>query len=430
MQTSSLRGLAAVVAVAAAMAGPGVAVAGPPGEVSPPPASRSRVLSAIELTRQRGVPTVLILTSRRLPSSTTFGRDFLASEWTRRRRGLVQVVEASIEDDPLFISGLKVTQYPTAVVFCRSDAGLSRYETSRDCDSVASLSTWLGRLVDAPSAGASVGTRTDRAVVQATHRGDTSPSPQAYAPPCPQPCAPASLPVAPQSAPAAPAMVAAPAAMATTMANVVSVPSPSFVIQPQAPQIFMAPAQAPVMYVPQQAMAAAPASAPASNLFLPAASAAPAAAPVAPVAAQPTMVMAAQPAMAVAAQPTVALAAAQPTQMAAVTNQQLSLPTADSRTRVRVRGPGLLASAAARLGQRLTQLGRASIITEQVTTLAAPLAQAGAPGMTTVTTTSAVPLAQAPPQQPVVAVPPAGAPPTPPPPPVQRPSPQGYDRSH
>jgi hypothetical protein len=228
--------------------------------------------------------------------------------------------------------------------------------------------------------------------------------------------------------------------MTTATASVVQVPGQNFVIQQQAPQIFMAPSQAPVVYVPQQASmaaapmmtagvmapAAAPVAAPA-NLFLPAGTPAmvPAGAPAMGLAAVPAagvapagMGLAAVPVgaapagMAVAAAPAAAGLAGGPTQLAAVTNQQLNLPTSGSRTSVVIRGGGLFARAANRAGERLLALGRPRIRTVQETTLNTPLSQAGAPGMTTISTTSAVPLPQ-PTSTPSVLVP-SGGPSNPP----------------
>ena len=86
-------------------------------------------------------------------------------------------------------------------------------------------------------------------------------------------------------------------------------------------------------------------------------------------------------------------AVAAPTAMtAAVTNQTLALPVSRASTRVRVRGPGLLASSLARLGERMTQLGRARIQTIQETTLESPMLQPTGGGLATLSTTTTTPV--------------------------------------
>jgi hypothetical protein len=355
-------------------------------------------------------------------------QSFSSGEWARGHRGLVQVVSASPEAEPSLVQALKVTQYPTAIVYLRGPKGLSTYSTTAECGTPEALGDWLDGLIAGPRAAATL----DPAVDRTSHGHGAYPSQQGYVPPA--------APVAPQVT-GAPAMIAGVAPQVTTSANVIQVPSQNFVIQQGAPQIFMAPSQAPVVYVPQgTAMAAsipsAPAAmpAPAGNLFLPSGGAMPAGAPVAiaaapasvPVATGLAAVPAAAPTMGLAAVPVapagVAVAASQPAALAAVTNQQLNLPTEAARTRVRVRGPGLFASSAARFGERLTRLGRTRIETVQETTLAAPLTQTAGGGMTTISSTSAVPVA--PPQTTSVLVP-AGAP-TPPVYEREHPTPQGH----
>ena len=205
-------------------------------------------------------------------------------------------------------------------------------------------------------------------------------------------------------------------------------PGQNFVIQQGAAQIFVAPPQTPVVYVPQTFSAA-----PSNTLTLSAAPSQPA--PVrrhlalAPSA--PTATLMSGPPTAINVAPTaaavpVSLASGPPASLAAVTNQTLSLPTTGSRTRVRVRGPGLLASSLSRFGERLTRLGRARIETLQETTLEAPLTQAPAAGLTTISTTSTTPVA--PPPQTLTMAPPSQQPPCNQPPcaapPPNLPSPQ------
>ena len=84
----------------------------------------------------------------------------------------------------------------------------------------------------------------------------------------------------------------------------------------------------------------------------------------------------------------------------------------------------MLGSSLARLGERLTRLGRARIETVQETTLEAPLTQSPGVGMTTISTTSTTPVGQGPTttvvhvqqqppcQQPSCQTPPPSAPPS------------------
>jgi hypothetical protein len=412
MRTCSIRGLAVALAVVSAMTWRVGEVSG--AQESAPASSPAR--SALAMTRDRGVPTVLIVTSRGLPSSTAFSRGFLESEWARTHRGLVRVIEVVAEEDPHLVSALGVGEFPTAVVYRLGESGLLvRGQTSEHCSSVSGLAGWLGPLGSGLGPGqgpepiSAVGAKADPEVLRASHGGKSLPSPQGYAPPS----VPTAPPFTPQFVPQyAPQPTTAMTPQVTTgSANVISVPAQNFVIQQQAPQIFMAPSQAPVVYVPQQlqqqhqqmmvmaAPSAAPAVGAAPNLFLPASQPSQPMMAVAPqpIMTQPAMAMAAQPTMAMASQPTMAMAA-QPTQLAAVSSQQLSLPTTSSRNRVRVRGPGLFASSLAKFGERLTRLGRVRIVSEQETTLEAPLSQAGTPGLTTISTSSSVPLALPAPQ--------------------------------
>jgi len=181
----------------------------------------------------------------------------------------------------------------------------------------------------------------------------------------------------------------------TATAGVVQVPSQNLMIQQAPPNVFLAPTQAPIVYVPQMmsavpAVSAAPAQAPTGNLFMTVPNVAAAPAP------QPSVALAAAPTVA-AAPPVAAVAvAAGPPALAAVSNSTLSIPSSGNRTRVRVRGPGLLGSSLARFGERLTQLGRARIVTEQETTLEAPLPQSVGGGVTQISTTSTTPVSQGP----------------------------------
>ncbi|RUL87171.1 hypothetical protein [Tautonia sociabilis] len=270
----------------------------------------------------------------------------------------------------------------------------------------------LGIVVEAEAPGQ------DGEVVPAGHSPTASPSAQQMQAP---PSAPPKLSTVPQAAPPV-AIPQAPPAMTQAVPAFV----PQMAVPMTMPQMGMVPA---VGYAPQ---VSAPMSA---NFFLPPAQVPASGAGMIPMTTAPmpmmTMpmmavpMMTASPAVLAPAAPAMAAApaaAAPAAGVAAVTNQTVALSTSASRTRVRVRGPGLIASSLARLGERLTALGRTRIETVQETEFASPLVQNAGGGLATFSTTSAAPI-PSPPQQ--YAIPTAAPPPQeycPPPPAV--PSPQ------
>jgi hypothetical protein len=359
--------------------------------------SASALGAALQMTRTRGVATVAVLTSPEQPASVQIWKEFYEGTWARTNRGSVELVNVSKETDAGLVRTLNVSHFPTAIVYTRGPQGVRVLGTITDCNTAEDLVARLRSL----DLGLNASVKADQAVTATALSSDNYPSGQTQ---CPAPayCPPPQQ--APQAQPTTLSMAPTQSFQAT--ANVIQMPSQNLMIQQAPPQIFLAPTQAPIVYVPQtmaagptMSLAAAPAqSAPAGNLFLatPTLSAAPAQ--------QPTMALAAS---APAAAPAATLAlAATPGPLAAVNNQTLSLPTSGNRTRVRVRGPGMLASSLARLGERMTRLGRSRIETINETTLEAPLNQSPAVGMATISTTSTQPLAQAPtlslapPQQP------------------------------
>ena len=182
MWTSSNRRIAVATAavVALATAGPSEMLA--LGLASEPAASgassASAARTAVALTRDRGVPTLLIVTSSRVPSSSEFARHFLQGDWARQHRGLVRILELSAEDDPELVSAIGVARFPTAVVYLLGASGLVRHETAEGCSSVSALGDWLGDL--SASASASVpdeGPRVDPQVMRASTGGKSLPSP-------------------------------------------------------------------------------------------------------------------------------------------------------------------------------------------------------------------------------------------------------------
>ncbi len=348
-----------------------------------------------------------------------------------RHRGLVQVVAVAREREPSTVKALGVKTFPTVVVYGRGPAGLIQLAMISNC---ANAEAVVGRLRGLKLGIASVRSA-DPAVRAAAFEGDVHASQQAPPScpvPTPQPQSPPLTLSPPQ--PQAPQQSLTLTPMQTTTAGVIQVPSQNFVIQQAPPQIFVAPTQAPVVYVPQtltmspsqpnQSLTLSPAptpNPPAANLFLPSPTLT-----LAPTSNPPQTLTSGPPVALNAAPAAATLTTGPPAALAAVTNQTLSLPTSRATTRVRVRGPGPLASSLARLGERMTQLGRARIETVQETTLEAPLTQSGGGGLTTISTTSTTPVSQ--PPATLTLSPPHPSPPpvcpTPAPPPQPMASPQ------
>jgi len=112
----------------------------------------------------------------------------------------------------------------------------------------------------------------------------------------------------------------------------------------------------------------------------------------------------------------------------AITNQSISVPTSRATSRVRVRGPGMIGSGLAQLGERLIRFGRTRIETTQETDLETPLSQPSG-GVATISSTGSMPLIQ---QQNFVTPPPGqtqGLPTAPQPSQGPTPSPQGGEQA-
>jgi hypothetical protein len=349
--------------------------------------SSSALGAALQITRTRGAATIAILTSSAQPSSVGFWKEFYDGAWARTNRGIVQVVNVSKDAEPDVVRAMGVSHFPTVIVYGRGPHGVSQLGTIADCDTPAALIERL-RSFDL---GINPPARADRAVSQTALGHDVYATQQAQPPP------PVSSP--PVAAPAPQPVSLTPSVQTT--ASLIQMPSQNLMIQQAPPQIFLAPTQAPIVYVPQMqsgvpstpalTLGTAPASsAPAANLFLtttPSVAAIPAQ--------QPTVALATTNA---APQPTAALAVSTgaTTPALAVTNQTLALPTSGTRTRVSVTGPGFIGLGLSRLGERMMRLGRARIRTVQETTLEAPTNQAPGVGMTTISTTSTTPVSQPP----------------------------------
>jgi hypothetical protein len=345
-----------------------------------PAASSSGITvgQALAATLSKGVPTVVVFTSESQPGSIRVWNEFNETAWARTNRGLVQLVRVSKEHEVGFVRSSGIVQFPSVVVYARGPKGVTVLSSIQDCADASSL---VSRMISL-SVGMEPMAAVDPSVRPATYPGDAYPSQQYQQPTTssPPPASPPAMTSQPMVTVAMPQTVSATTGM-------IQVPGQNLMIQQQPTQVYMAPAPQPVVYVPQTmpSMSFVPqtASPPAGNLYLTTSAPAPA----------PTM------AVAVANQPAVtptavALTTAAPPALAAVNNQTFSLPSSASRTRVRVRGPGLVASSLARLGEKMTQLGRARIETVQETELQSPYTQNLSGGLTTFNSTSTTPISQ------------------------------------
>ncbi len=355
-------------------------------------ATPGALASALETTRAKGVATIAIYTSAADPSSTRMAADFSSGPFARSNRGLVQIVTIANETEPENVRAMGITTFPTVAIYARGAQGVALLGTIMGSTSAEDLAGKLRAfdLGTTPGSG-------DPAVSPAHFGMTPQPSTQMQTP-SPQPAAPTqTLSTAPQPQPQ-PMLTYAPA----QPVGLVQMPSQNLMIQQAPPQIYLAPTQAPMVYMPQLAMPAAP-SAPVANMFLPQQT------PNLAAPQQPQMQMQQQPqmqmqpvAMAQPAPTMLATVAPQPVLAAGVTNQSLSLPSARTTTRVRVTGPGAFRMGLARLGEKMTQLGRARVRTVHETTLESPFSQTG-PGLTTISSTASTPVA--PPQMTLTATP-------------------------
>ncbi len=294
---------------------------------------------------------------------------------------------------------------------------------------------WVRSLV----ATAAESTLRDPDVSQANLHGKAFPSAQGEAPPAqlsqPQ-MPPATGPAYGQSYLPQPQQMTYSLPMTTAPATMVQGPQQNFLIQQPPAQVMFAPPSPPIVYVPQ-------ATAPSPNLYMTMPSYPTAPMPMAmpmtmgtgpqqqPMATMP--MMAGPPLMASAPQPQ-GVPVGPALTGAALSTSSFSVPASSTTSKIRVRGPGPVASALSRFGERLTTLGRTRIETVQETRLETQTTQTPPGQFMTLSSTSASPImtpAQPqnyqvqPPQQPLPALPQTASPQYP------QPSPQsGSGRSH
>ena len=230
-------------------------------KITPKPSS-SALGAALQMTRTRGVATVAVLTSSEQPSSVRFWNELNDGAWARMNRGLVQVVNVSKDAEPALVRTMGAIRFPTVIVYTRGPRGVTQLGTIADCDTAEAMVDRLRSLdlkINPPA-------KADRAVSPTAFGGDIYPSQQVSPPP------PVSAPPVTSAPPPQPTTVSlTPSVQAT--ASVLQMPSQNLMIQQAPPQVFLAPTQAPVVYVPQvmsavPAVSAAPAPAPTGNLFM------------------------------------------------------------------------------------------------------------------------------------------------------------------
>lgn len=101
-------------------------------------------VEAIRQTQEKGVPTVLIVTSRVVPLSTNVARDILAHPCVARIRQEINVVEICAEDEPVQVKRMGATHFPTFVLLRASPGGrLEAVANHRGSLSGEALCGWL-----------------------------------------------------------------------------------------------------------------------------------------------------------------------------------------------------------------------------------------------------------------------------------------------
>lgn len=170
------------VAPSATLAQPGAVVPSP----APAPATTTWV-DAVTQTKAKGLPTLLVVTSRTAPASAVLARSLAASAAMTRLRGVVQVAELCAEDEPDQVRRLVVTRYPTYVGLRRGAGGELEVAGSRtgamSPDEVAGW-LWGVGLVTATEPPAANDPGVSRAGLLHGHH-PPSPSPQYPTPPSP-----------------------------------------------------------------------------------------------------------------------------------------------------------------------------------------------------------------------------------------------------
>ena len=414
----------------AALIALGIAIAGTAALAEPPrPAPVQRPATA------EGLSLVAVTTSAAQPQSRSFLQALRAHPWFVANSRRVRLLEVPSDGQAARL-GLNIC--PAITAYGRGAQGLEMLGGRSGFAGADEAVEWL-RTLDHKGTEARPAPVDLDVTLTDLERCPPLPSQQGYAPPAPVPAAPP---------PAVPASVPQPTMLPQStpmMYTPVSTTTTASLIPAQTQSLMVQPAQ--VVMVPQVATTAMAGT---TNLFMPSGLAtaavpttmATASVPVAmaPASMSMAMVPASMPVAATAAvapaaiAPAAAVATGPAVSGAAITTQSVSVPASRTSSRVRVRGPGPFASAAARFGERLTQLGRTRIETVQETQLETQVAQSPPGQFLTLSSTAATP--NMPPQQnvtipasvpgqPPVCQPPVCQPPPPPPQPqMPMPSPQ------
>jgi hypothetical protein len=336
-----------------------------------------------------GTWTIAVVTASAEPSSKALLQSLRTNPWVVANADRVRLAEMNSD-----ASGRPSTSSSTAVlVYQQGPRGPEMMGGRSGFAGADDVVVWVRNLV-ATSAESTI---RDPNLTQANLMGKGLPSAQAESPsmqmPQPMPGPPVSMPIYPQTY-AQPTLQPQTTTTFAVPATMVQAPQQQLVIQQPPPQVLFAPQTTPMVLVPQVAAAPNP------NLYM----------MPNPVAAVP------QPMMAVAPQPqpvqpmmtAPTVAQAQPIGPtlagASLATSSFSVPASSTTSRVRVKGPGPVASALARFGERLTTLGRTRIETVQETRLETQVAQTPPGQFMTLSSTSASPVLT--PQQTIPVAPP------------------------
>jgi hypothetical protein len=339
-----------------------------------------------------GTWTIVVVTSTIDPTSKALSQGLRSNPWVMANFDRVKLTEVNTDATgrPLTSGSTPVLVYQQGLRGPEMMGGRSGFAGPED------VVQWVRTLI----ASSAEGSVRDPNLTQTNlfGKGQPTPSAQAEAPSMPmsQPQSPAPVaPAYPQAIPQPQTTTTFAVPMTASPASVIQAPAQNFVIQQAPTQFMFAPPSAPMVYIPQPT-----APSPTGNLYMtaaPAQNAMPMMAVAAPMQTPMPMQMPMQ-AVPVAPQP---LAVAQPVGPAvagaSLTTSSFSVPASSTTSRVKVRGPGPVASALSRFGERLTTLGRTRIETVQETRLETQTAQTPPGQYMTLSSTSASPVLTSPP---------------------------------
>ena len=361
-------------------------------DLVPMPTVQARPLAPANIAYEPVVAswTLGVVTSPSQPASKAFVQSLRANPWLAANTDRIKLAEISLEVPGLESQG----GAPSVLLYHQNAKGFELVGGRSSAGGVDEIARWARSFVVAGQ-----GARDPNlAQVSHDHWGQPTASGQAG---MMQPQPPYSTPTASTPAPAA-AMMPLPQTatmmlpMSAGVANVVQAPQQSILVQQPPAQVMFAPQTAPIVYVPQ-ASYAPQVSAPMGNLYMAGAPTPNAGAGLSPLPtagvpmAMGTMTPVSAP-MAAASVAPVAMATGPMLAGASLTTSSVSVPASSTSSRVRVRGPGPIASGLARLGERMTGLGRTKIETVQETRLNTQTSQSPPGQYMTLSSTSASPV--------------------------------------